>query len=806
MKVSVSGRPDALRAAGAARGMRSAPWWCAAAYLAAHLPFLAPSLEDIDSINFALGLRDFDPAQHQPHPPGYPVYIAFGRASLFIVDALTRGLNRPAREALALAFWSAIAGAAAIVFAYQVFRSLDAASSESRGRARLTLWATLFLACSPLFWMTGLRPMTDMPGLAVALGAQALLMAALEVRRPDPFGPGGEAGLTEGERPALRAISPRVLAMRPETLLLGGAFVAGFGVGIRSQTLWLTLPLLLFVLVNHAWPQRLRITACAGGAFVTGALVWAIPLVVASGGPEAYLQALSAQAGEDFAFVDLLWSNRTSRALAFALYRTFVLPWAFLPLAMVVLVATALGALSLLQLRERRALSLLVAAYGPYVVFHLIFQETVTVRYALPVLPMVCFLAARSLALSGRAVNVLSLPLAAGALIVAVPGSVAYGRQAHPAARAVDDMARRGQTDRPAFVTAHEALRRSLKIAELNAPTRLTPALEARLELARYWASGGSEPVWVLADPRRTDLELIDRFSRLDVVRYRWAAGDRAELGGTRPRDADWYRLAPPGWFLDEGWSLTPETGGIVAARLTGPDRGPIVGYVRRNRGPMHMMIGGRHLGGAADGAVAFEMALDGLVLDRWRLTFAERNFLRFVPLPDGIPAGPDAYARLVVTSRPDSLDRARSVPVAVRQFDVQPITRIIYGFGEGWHEAEYEFATGLQWRWTSERSVIHVQGPAAAMRLSVRGESPLKYFDEPPTVTIRAGTRILGRFQPASDFVWEVPVPAEALAASGGALSIDTDRFYVPAAAEGTSDLRRLGLRIFECTVDLDR
>src|ERR1044071_7410253 len=58
----------------------------AVAYLAAHLPSLAPSLEDIDSINFALGLRDFDPARHQPHPPGSPVYIALGRALLAIVS------------------------------------------------------------------------------------------------------------------------------------------------------------------------------------------------------------------------------------------------------------------------------------------------------------------------------------------------------------------------------------------------------------------------------------------------------------------------------------------------------------------------------------------------------------------------------------------------------------------------------------------------------------------------------------------------------------------------------------------------
>ncbi len=33
-------------------------------------------LDDIDAINFTLGVRDFDVAQHQPHPPGYPVLIA----------------------------------------------------------------------------------------------------------------------------------------------------------------------------------------------------------------------------------------------------------------------------------------------------------------------------------------------------------------------------------------------------------------------------------------------------------------------------------------------------------------------------------------------------------------------------------------------------------------------------------------------------------------------------------------------------------------------------------------------------------
>src|SRR5918992_673657 len=84
-------------------------WVIAAAYLAAHLPSLAPSLEDIDSINFALGLRDFDPARHQPHPPGSPVYIAMGRTLLAIVTSIGSGLSQMSAEALTLSLWSAVA-------------------------------------------------------------------------------------------------------------------------------------------------------------------------------------------------------------------------------------------------------------------------------------------------------------------------------------------------------------------------------------------------------------------------------------------------------------------------------------------------------------------------------------------------------------------------------------------------------------------------------------------------------------------------------------------------------------------------
>src|SRR5690349_6892202 len=100
-------------------------WVIAAAYLAAHLPFLAPNLEDVDSINFALGLREFNPGLHQPHPPGYPVYIALGRVSLFLISMLWSGLGQTVAEAKALAIWSALGGAATLVALFYVFREFQ---------------------------------------------------------------------------------------------------------------------------------------------------------------------------------------------------------------------------------------------------------------------------------------------------------------------------------------------------------------------------------------------------------------------------------------------------------------------------------------------------------------------------------------------------------------------------------------------------------------------------------------------------------------------------------------------------------
>jgi hypothetical protein len=92
--------------------------WChgadrfalAVLFLAAHLPWLVSAPTDFDEANFVLGLRDFDVATHQPHPPGYPVFIALGKLSLPVArmwpDAPLVFGGPAAVETRALALWA----------------------------------------------------------------------------------------------------------------------------------------------------------------------------------------------------------------------------------------------------------------------------------------------------------------------------------------------------------------------------------------------------------------------------------------------------------------------------------------------------------------------------------------------------------------------------------------------------------------------------------------------------------------------------------------------------------------------------
>ena len=109
-------------------------------------------------------------------------------------------------------------------------------------------------------------------------------------------------------------------------------------------------------------------------------------------------------------------------------------------------------------------------------------------------------------------------------LWLAVPAGLAYGRTPSPIFRVLDDMA--GGAQPASIVGMHRRLWTESRRARLwrgEPPGQLLPAPRDYewLELTRAWRDGDVPLTWFVADPRRTDLALIDPVSR-QPVSYRW--------------------------------------------------------------------------------------------------------------------------------------------------------------------------------------------------------------------------------------------------------------------------------------------
>ena len=756
--------------------MRKAITALALVFIAAHVLALPPTLEDLDSINFALGVQHFDVAKHQPHPPGYPVFIALAKASTGALRA--SGIASP--EARGLAIWSAVCGGLMIVPLFALFLALD--RSEPRA-----WWTTAIVALSPLAWFTALRPLSDTMGLAGAVLAQALTLSAMN-------------GIA-----------------RPRTLIWA-AFIAGVAVGIRAQTSLLTLPLLAVALgwrpLHLAMRERIAVVAAAA----VGILVWGIPLVIASGGLSSYAVALGSQAGEDLSGVVMLWNMRHAargelvRVAADALIYSFAWPWGSL-VAGAVVVAVALVGLVRVALTAPRVLALVVIAFVPYAIFHLMFHEVVTTRYALPLVLLVAFLVVQALRLAGpRVVALGASALVIWSLWIAAPAMVQYGGSGSPAFRAFSDVMDSTRSDpdpgRPRDVAMHAGMRRIadwLRGAE-------TPMIRAShghewLALVETWRQNPAVLISYVADPRRTDLALIDPASRRGPTRYRWPFVEPPFVGGARPGNADVYTMRPPGWMLDRGWGLTAEIAGVTAKDGYGPHLKPSLAWIRTRPEAATLMIGGRHLDDAAP-PVRIALALNGAPLESF--TTPAGYFFRRIELPAGAlskgpdhpqPEGGSAYVPLSVVST--SADGSgRQTPVALEQFDVQSGGAPMAGAESGWYEPEYNPRTAQAWRWTSEKAVLWVRPIGRAVTLTLSGESPLRYFESSPTVLVMAGAREVARFTPSSDFTQSIVLPADALLSADGRVTVTSDKFFVPAERGGPPDRRRLALRIYSYSV----
>jgi 4-amino-4-deoxy-L-arabinose transferase-like glycosyltransferase len=203
------------------------------------LPYRARMLYNWDAVQFALALKEYDIAKHQPHPPGYILYVGLGRMVNWVLQDAT------ASYVLLAVLFSGATTFVVYFLAHTVY-----------GRVTALAAATL-LAVSPLFWFYGSVGLTY---AAEALCASTVAYFAFRASR----GSAGDAWLAAG--------------------------YLGLAGGVRQSILLLLFP--LWIAGVWAGGGRRRRTAVIGMAIIAaGVLAWFLPMIWLTGGLGRYLAA-----------------------------------------------------------------------------------------------------------------------------------------------------------------------------------------------------------------------------------------------------------------------------------------------------------------------------------------------------------------------------------------------------------------------------------------------------------------------------------------------------------------------------------
>jgi hypothetical protein len=214
------------------------------------IPFRSQLLYHWDSVNFALGMERFDVRLHQPHPPGYLLYVSLGRlVNLLVGDANT-----------SLVWISVVFGGLTVSVVYLLGCRLF-------GRTEGVIGA-LFALTSPAFWFYGAVALTY---IVEAFFVTAIALACLETLRGN------------------------------WRMALLSALLLGLAGGIRQTTLVLMLPLWLFSLRRCHW----RVGVIAVFLLGLAVVAWLAPTIILSGGLDAYLEASRSEGGSVLANLEL---------------------------------------------------------------------------------------------------------------------------------------------------------------------------------------------------------------------------------------------------------------------------------------------------------------------------------------------------------------------------------------------------------------------------------------------------------------------------------------------------------------------
>jgi len=207
-------------------------------YLAVTIPFLSHWPFNWDAAQFTLGVTHFSIHMHQPHPPGYPIFILVGKTLAVIMAPHT-----------ALVLESMVFGLGAVLGMYSLILAVWK-------KPWLAMAVSLLWLVNPLFWLYRETALTYSIDACVSVILAYFTWLSVQTHQP-----------------------------RYVYLSVG---VLAIAAGFRPSLAVLFLPMVAWQYLLHIRHRQWRLLLRASGIGISIVLAWLIPLVIAADGLDQY--------------------------------------------------------------------------------------------------------------------------------------------------------------------------------------------------------------------------------------------------------------------------------------------------------------------------------------------------------------------------------------------------------------------------------------------------------------------------------------------------------------------------------------
>jgi hypothetical protein len=306
---------------------------------------VARSPWDWDEVLFIGAVRAYDVTKHHPHPPGFPLFVALGKAAAFVTGDPFRALQ-----------------AVTIVAACALFPALFLVAREIGFGFWTAIGAALLFVFAPNVWLFGGTAFSDITSIALAVVAALLLLRGRDER----------------------------------IAFFIGAIVLGCAIAVRIQNGLIGLCPFVMAMNRRGWRDSIpavSLAAIVATAFYAGAAFLTC-------GWTAYLAAMRAF-GPGVLHTDS-FLNPERPPLSHLFRRFFVDIYGWTPAGILITAFVIISIVAGLRRRDR-ALLIVALTFGPFAGFAWLMLDPTNIgRYSIGYFPLLTLLAADGIARVAR--------------------------------------------------------------------------------------------------------------------------------------------------------------------------------------------------------------------------------------------------------------------------------------------------------------------------------------------------------------------------------------------------------------------